>query len=366
MTKKFRNAVRLALLLLGATVIFVALLSLYACARMGGLPEPQEYNQKYAAMPNFKDGKFVNTEPAAVDMSRGGKPNMLRFLFEGNDVPEIPMQRLSPSDFAAVPDRQLSIRWLGHSMLMVEMDETRFLTDPVFGNAAPIPFAVRRYTPAPIAREELPPLDFVIISHDHYDHLEYDTVRYFRDRTEPFIVPLGVGERLKSWGIQPGRIHELNWGQSVTIKNLTVTATEARHFSGRSFSDRDRTLWASFAITGSQRFFFGADGGYGKHFKQIGNDFGSFDAAALEIDAWNIRWPNNHLFPDEVILATGDLNAKILLPIHWSVFNLAMHPYDESINKVKELAQTHKIPLRTPQIGEKVIIKAETNNVQAR
>ena len=230
------------------------------------------------------------------------------------------------------------------------------MTDPVFGNAAPLPGVVRRYCESPLSRDELPPLDFFIVSHDHYDHLEYKTIRFLRDTETHFIVPLGVGARLRGWGIAPERIHELNWDDSITFAGLKITALTSRHFSGRSGKDRNRTLWAAFLIEGGgKKIFFGADGGYGKHFREIGRKHGPFDLVCLEIDAWNERWPNNHMFPGEVIKAYQDLGGKTLLPIHWGVFDLAMHPWDESIRKVMEHARKAEIRIITPKMGEKTL-----------
>ncbi|MDX9982557.1 MAG: MBL fold metallo-hydrolase [Lentisphaeria bacterium] len=262
---------------------------------------------------------------------------------------------LDRDSFAAQPE-EFAVRWLGHSTLIFELAGVRFITDPVFGNAAPLPRAMQRYTPSPLARKDLPPLDFVLISHDHYDHLEYETIRFFRDRDVPFVVPLGVGARLRGWGIQPERIRELNWDESIVVNGIRITAQTARHFSGRTFRDRNTTLWSAYVLQGGGKsIFFGADGGYGTHFREIGAAFGPFDLICLEIDAWNERWPNTHLFPEEVIQAQQDLGGGPLLPIHWGVFDLAMHPWDESIRQVAGLATRAGAPLFAPRLGEKAI-----------
>lgn len=289
---------------------------------------------------------------------------MFRFLFKSPNAPDrvLPIVQLSPKDFAGKKD-DFSVRWLGHSSLLFELAGKRFMTDPVFGNAAPIPFVVRRYTENPLRIGELPELDFVVISHDHYDHLEYDFIRKIRFEKFPIIVPLGVGARLRSWGIASNRIRELGLHESAVIDNIKVTAVPARHFSGRSWSDRFQTLWVSYVIetlpekkSGKkpEKIFFGADTGYGRQFAQIGKKYGPFDLVCLEIDAWNENWPYNHMFPREMPLAFRDLKGKLFLPIHWGVFDLAMHKWDLSIGMILEEAKKNSIICLTPLMGEKV------------
>jgi L-ascorbate metabolism protein UlaG (beta-lactamase superfamily) len=327
-----------------------------ALTQMGELPDEAEQNA-YSQLPNYAGGVFVNPEPVTLKLKKKFMFfRSLRHVFRSENAPgkPLPSVKLDRRSFSEEPGA-FSVRWLGHSSLIFELGAVRFMTDPVFGNASPLGIAVRRYGPSPLPREELPKLDFVIISHDHYDHLEYDTIRFLRGRGTVFVTPLGVGARLRGWGVPAERINELNWGDSVTLSGVKITAQTARHFSGRSTKDRDKTLWASFVLEGGGRkIYFGADGGCGAHFKEIGDKFGPFDLTCLEIDAWNGRWPNNHLFPEEVIKANKDLRGSLLLPIHWGVFDLAMHPWDESINKVTALAKESGTPLLRPVMGEKV------------
>lgn len=332
---------------------------LTACSlhsEFGELPDETEC-KKFEPLSNFSNGQFHNRESVKMDVKKlAKKPGFFRFLLGSSNAPdvELPTVPLTGKSFAEKPG-EFNVVWLGHSMLIFELAGVRFLTDPVFGNAAPLPFVVRRYCDSPLPRRELPPLDFILITHDHYDHLEYPTIRFLRDSAVPFVVPLGVGARLRGWGIAPDRIHELNWNDSITLKGIRITALTSRHFSGRTFKDRNKTLWASFFFEGGgKKIYFGADGGYGKHFAEIGSKYGPFDLTCLEIDAWNERWPHNHMFPSEVIQAQKDLKGKRLLPIHWGVFDLAMHPWDESIEKVRSLAEGEKIPLLTPKMGERI------------
>lgn len=348
----------LSLLFLLAGFLFL-LIATVGCAsiEMGRAPSPDEL-QSFVGLDNYADGIFVNREPVVLRLKKGRPHRSIVRLFRKSQhapdqaLPAVPLKRNS---FAAEPDA-FSVRWLGHSTVIFELAGARFITDPVFGNAAPLPRAMQRYTPSPLARKDLPPLDFVLISHDHYDHLEYETIRFFRDRDVPFVVPLGVGARLRGWGIPPERIRELNWEQSITVGGVRITAQTARHFSGRTFRDRNTTLWNAYVLQGGGKsVFFGADGGYGAHFREIGAAFGPFDLICLEIDTWNELWPNTHLFPEEVIQAQQDLGGGPLLPIHWGVFDLAMHPWDESIRQVAEHASRAGAPLFTPRLGEKAI-----------
>lgn len=345
-----------ALLLAGLIALLCILTACALHSQFGALPEEAEI-RRFQTLPNYSNGQFHNLESVHMNVKKlARKPGFFRFLLDSSNAPEseLPAVRLTRNSFASKPG-EFNVTWLGHSMLIVELAGRRFLTDPVFGNAAPVPFVVRRYCDSPLPREELPPLDFILISHDHYDHLEYATIRFFRNSDVPFVVPLGVGAILRGWGIAPERIRELNWNDSIMLNEIRITALTNRHFSGRRLGNRNQTLWASFLFEGGgKKIYFGADGGYGKHFREIGTRYGPFDLTCLEIDAWNERWPHNHLFPDEVIQAQMDLRGKRLLPIHWGVFDLAMHPWDESIGKVRSLAEQKRLLLLTPKMGERI------------
>ncbi len=349
-----RKKLKMALYILGGLLLLILLivggLWLRAKTRMGQLPP----ENAFAGRPNYQEGHFVNPEPLVHNIRRAGRrPSFFRHLFYSGHTPKVELPSVKP-DFPEKP-APFALYWFGHSSLIFELGGARFATDPVFGNAAPLPWVVGRYCESPVKRSEIPPLEFVIITHDHYDHLEYETIRSFVKRKEPFVTPLGVGARLRGWGIAPERIHELGWGDSVTLAGVTITLEPSRHFSGRRFDDRDRTLWGSYIIEGGGRkIYHGADGGHGSHVKAIGDKYGPFDLVLLEIDAWNENWPNSHLFPADVILSFRELQGKRLLPVHWGVFDLAMHPWDESIREVTRLAEETAVPLVTPRMGERI------------
>ena len=326
----------------------------YIMTRFGALPAATEYAawEKYET---FREDRFHNLEANDFVAKKAvRKSGFLKFLFKSKNAPSFQIPQKQDRHDSSTPLKDaFSVYWLGHSSLIFELGDTRFMTDPVFGNAAPVPGIVTRYCEPPIRRSELPPLDFIIVSHDHYDHLEYDTIRALRHTDIIFVTPLGVGARLRSFGIKPENIRELYWYESTQIGNTTITATPGRHFSGRTLKDRFKTLWAGWVIeNGGRKIFFGGDSGYGKHFKDIGKKFGPFDLVCLEIDAWNENWKNNHMFPHEFPVAAKELNAKLAMPIHWAVFDLAMHPWRDSITMVSAEAEKAGLPLFTPMMGE--------------
>jgi len=234
--------------------------------------------------------------------------------------------------------RDATVTWIGHSTLLVQLDGVTFLTDPVWSHRLG-PFGglvgVARYTPPPMRLEDLPRIDFVLISHDHYDHLDEPTVRRLARLYDPrFIVPIGVKDWLADRGIT--NAVELDWGESVTVKGLTVVCTPAQHGSGRTVADQGRRLWSSWAVLGSQRFYFAGDTGYYHHFKEIGDALGPFDLAALPIGSYTPREIARpvHMSPEDALQAWTDLRAARFLGVHWGTYGLAREPYDEPPRRI--------------------------------
>ncbi|MDR3220526.1 MAG: MBL fold metallo-hydrolase [Candidatus Accumulibacter sp.] len=336
-------------------------LAVSACTALGHSPRAED-EAAYRHLTYFREGRFQSPEevPHYPDRETGPGPSgWSRFLLPNRNAPEFPLRQvaLTASSFPANP-AGLAVYWLGHASLIIEFEGKRLAVDPVFGNAAPAPGIVRRFGDAPIDRDDLPALDYVLITHDHYDHLEYATMRALRKRAATrFIVPLGVGAHLREWGIPSDRISEIGWGEAFEQNGLAVASERTIHFSGRTFGNRNATLWTSYAIKGRKyRLFVCGDSGYGGHFKEAGAKHGPFDLAFIEIDGWNPGWPKTHMFPEEVIRAYRDLNARALLPVHWGVFDLARHPWDESIGMIADLAsQAGDVVLLTPLMGEKLV-----------
>ncbi|MGC1782728.1 MAG: MBL fold metallo-hydrolase [Acidobacteriaceae bacterium] len=312
-----------------------------------------------ALSPARKQGReFLNPVPTIVT-----RPGMLfhmlrRWMTEGRRGE--PKQALGPfrtdvNCYTRPPLYGLRTTWMGHSSLLIEIDGSRILTDPVWSDRASfVPFAgPKRFYAPPLALADLPPLDAVLLSHDHYDHLDRATIQHLTGINARFVCSLGVGRYLESWGVSRGQITELNWGDSTSLENgCRITAAPARHFSGRSLWNRNETLWSSFVIcSGLHNIFFGADSGPFPGFRQIGDAYGPFDLTMLEIGAYDADWPDIHMGPDHAAEAYLNLRGKLLLPIHWGLFNLAFHPWREPVERLMDLAKRKNIPLVLPKPG---------------
>lgn len=368
--KKVKKVLIILVITLAILLLPVVVIGVRASIETGHSPTAAEL-ERYADLAYFKDGRFQSPEPTPSypDRVRGGGKGYgwLRFILTGNEhAPKNPLpQVLLKRDSFGQPHESLAAYWLGHSSLIIELEGKRILVDPVFDNAAPVPFVVRRFVESPITRAELPTIDIVLITHDHYDHLEYATMRHLAGGGAIFVVPLGVGGHLKRWGVDEGRIVELGWGEAYGNDTLKIYAERTIHYAGRTFAARNQTLWACYAIIGAKnRVFISGDSGYGDHFKAIGNKYGAFDFAFIEIDGWNPGWPKTHMFPEEVLQTYKDINARAFVPVHWGVFDLAIHAWDESIKMVDQLVKDDQnITMITPLMGQKFILH-ETNTTK--
>ncbi|MDJ0810576.1 MAG: MBL fold metallo-hydrolase [Desulfobacterales bacterium] len=278
------------------------------------------------------------------------------FLFTANDrTPSaaLPYTRVDLSSFNSTHDDQLSVTWLGHSSLMINIDGYRLLTDPVFEKRVSLVGPTRFNGEVPLDIDQLPPIDAVIISHDHYDHLNKYSVRQLNARSQRFIVPRAVGARLMKWGVPETKIVELDWWQEYHLDaNLMVAATPAQHFSGRGLTDRNRTLLASWVIAAPRhKIFFSGDSGYFSGFKQIGAVYGPFDMTFIECGAYNEAWADVHMFPEQTVQAHRDLGGKVLHPIHWGTFNLALHPWYEPMERLAAAARAAGVQTAIPMVG---------------
>lgn len=307
--------------------------------------------------PQFLDGRFSN---AVARPERGfweGVGLWWSFLFSkpAGTVPDraIPLQAMSRAAVLAAPDR--SVWRLGHSSLLLKLDHKFWLTDPVFSErASPLQwFGPQRWHSPPISLAELPPIEAVILSHDHYDHLDHAAIMALQGKVKHFIAPLGVGARLIDWGVSESKVQELDWWQQTTVGGVHLTATPAQHFSGRGLGDSNQTLWASWVIRGQGfNLFFSGDSGYFAGFKEIGQRFGPFDVAFVETGAYDKRWEYVHMLPNQTVQAFHDLRGKWLLPIHNGTFDLAMHPWNDPMQQISQLASEQHIALATPMMGE--------------
>ncbi|HEY8970633.1 MAG TPA: MBL fold metallo-hydrolase, partial [Puia sp.] len=252
-----------------------------------------------------------------------------------------------------------TIVWFGHSSYFIKLAGLTVLVDPVFcGYASPFPFSTKAFPGTDVyGVDDLPEIDMVVITHDHYDHLDYKTMQRLATKGRHFYTSLGVGSHLEYWGIAASKITELDWWEEVAVENGgMLTAAPARHFSGRGFQ-RGKTLWSSFVLrAGGYSLFLGGDSGYGPHFKIIGERFGPMDLAILECGQYGKDWPAIHMLPEECVVAAGELGAGVLLPVHWGKFSLSLHPWDEPVRRVVRASVAAGIAFATPMIGEPVVI----------
>jgi L-ascorbate metabolism protein UlaG (beta-lactamase superfamily) len=317
--------------------------------------------------PGHDGRKYLNVLPTRLDPSSGYATLLRRYLFEKSE--RAPRRPLGPfrADAAAlaapVPAAALRATWLGHSTVLLEVAGRRFLTDPVWSQRASPSSLVgpKRFFAPPLALADVPPLDGIILSHDHYDHLDPAAIRALTGRTARFYCPLGVGAHLRRWGVPAAKISELTWWEEVAVApDFKLTATPARHFSGRGLG-RDGTLWASWVLQGPQhRVFFGGDSGpFDEAFRQIGERFGPFDLVMLEIGAADAEWADIHLGPDEALRAHQLLGGGPLLPLHWGTFNLALHAWRQPVERLLEAAAP-TVPLLLPAPGQRVEVAQGT------
>ncbi|WP_193044171.1 MBL fold metallo-hydrolase [Mycolicibacterium baixiangningiae] len=323
---------------------------------------PAEIHPVATRSPNYRDGAFVNREPAAtMSLDAEQRRLLMRELVTRRDgsrpAGPIPIVTPTSTDGEAAG---LAAYWHGHSSALIEVDGYRVLTDPIWSDRCSPSRAVgpQRLHEPPLPLEQLPAVDAVLISHDHYDHLDIDTILGLaRTQRAPFCVPLGVGAHLRKWGISEERIVELDWNESHRIGDLRLVCTPARHFSGRLFT-RNTTLWSSWAISGPQhRVFFGGDTGYTTAFAEIGSEYGPFDLTLLPVGAYHPAWPDIHMNPEEAVRAHRDMTdagGGVLLPVHWGTFRLAPHPWAEPVERLLAAAGSADVRVVVPKPGQRV------------
>ena len=319
--------------------------------------------ERVGRSPQFHDGAFRNVAKA-TPMPPGTMRKALRDMALGKDKDlrrppgVIPLVAAVARHDTTGPDSTgMHVTWYGHSSALVELDGARVLFDPVWGErVSPSTFAgPRRLHPVPVPLTDLPAVDAIVISHDHYDHLDLPSVlTLLRTQTAPFVVPLGVGAHLERWRVPAERIIELDWSESVELAGLRLVATPAQHFSGRLFR-RDGTLWTSWAVLGpTRRVFYTGDSGYFDGYARIGEEFGPFDVSLVQIGAYGPGWPDIHMTPEEGVEAHVDLRAGLLIPVHWATFNLSLHPWTEPADRLWLEAKERDIRLAVPRPGERI------------
>lgn len=349
-------------IILAAVVVGGVVISTDNLSQFGSNPAGTRLERIHRS-PNFDGNIFVNSVDTNLTFEFSHITDMLgRSIFgKTSRVPkaEIPVRRLDKSAFDDTPENGLRITSMGHSTLLIEIDGKRILTDPIWSErcSPSTLFGPVRFHSPPIPLDELPQIDIVLISHDHYDHLDKETVISLSKTGTLFVVPLGVGSHLENWKIDPSQIVELDWWESfkASDKGINFTATPARHFSGRGLTNRYSTLWASWVIISpNHRVYFSGDTGPFPGFSEIGEKFGPFDVTLIKIAAYDRAWPEVHINPEQAVDAHIALKGKLLIPIHWGTFNLAYHDWFEPANRVVEAAEKNAIRLAIPRFGEMV------------
>ncbi len=311
------------------------------------------------ASENFRDGKFHNLTETPTGISGNKLGSIYRILFQsGKFSPKetIKAHRINPAYAVSNTEGQLQAVWLGHASVMLKYDNLKIITDPVFSErVSPFSFmGPKRFSDInPIEGTDMGFIDAVIISHNHYDHLDEKAVKALKDRVGMFVVPLGVGEYLKEWGVDPLHIVELDWFGSLSMPDMKITATPAQHRSGRGYFDGNKTFWASWVIElGGKRVYFSGDSGYTDIFGNIGQTYGPFDLALMDIGAYNSKWPYSHMTPEQAVQASVELGAGLVLPIHWGTFTLSEFHWKEPADRFTAEAEKSGLKYVVPEIGQ--------------
>ncbi len=346
--------------LIVAAVLAIAVVIAYKLytsqEKFGAMPAGVRLTKIQAAV-NYSKGEF-NNQSHTPPFTEGGNMLKVSYYFfltsRKNTIPPAPMPS-KKTDLKALNANNDCLVWFGHSSYYLQVNGLKLLVDPVFsGNVSPLKNSVPAFKGTDVYTvDEIPELDYLIITHDHWDHLDYDTVKKFIKRgVKNIVTSLGTGAHLEHWGYPASQIHEGNWGDTITFPDAKFHFTPARHFSGRSFK-RNAAVWTSIVLeTGDRKIFIGGDSGYDHHFKTIGDKYGPFDLAILECGQYNKYWKHIHMMPEEVVEAANDLKAKTLLPLHWGKFALSLHDWDEPIRRVTAAARQKQQQIVHPMIGE--------------
>ena len=329
----------------------------------------KERKARIQSSPQSQDGTFVNPNGVSIKLFSQESWDITKEYIFGKRIDpkppiDLPSHPLHMEQWEDHPAEQFSFSWLGHSSILIAMENQRILVDPVLDERAS-PFSwygPKRFHPSPVTAEELPGIDVVLITHDHYDHLEKSTIVTINEKVGRFIVPLGIGALLEDWGINPSKITELDWWETYSSGSLEFHATPAVHYASRGLFDGNQRLWCSWSLVGKEkRVFISGDSGYFDEFKNIGKRLGPFDVTFLKIGASNDKgsWRKLHMTPEEAGQQHLDLKGRLLVPLHWATFDLGLHPWYEPIERLLPFAEQKSITLITPEVGEKINLRGK-------
>ena len=358
--KKIFKMIGISIATLIGLIVIIVTLFLNFSPQFGKTPT-KEQKIEYAKLENYKNGKFTNKHLSPMNINYW---EVLKELTKKapnrNPNRDIIVEKIDSLNIENHSNEITHLTWFGHSAFLLEMDGKKILIDPMFSEVPtphPLPGPKRYSKELPIEIEKLPFIDAVILSHDHYDHLDYESIQKLKGKVGRYFTPLGLGNHLVKWGVTREKISELNWWGSIEFEDIELICTPARHFSGRGLFDRATTLWCSWVVKGNKdNIYFSGDSGYDTHFKEIGDKYGPFDISLMECGQYNEDWKLLHMMPEEAVQASVDLKSRLILPIHWGGFTLAFHDWTDPIERILIKASELNMPVTTPKIGEQIIV----------
>lgn len=334
-------------------ILLVVLLFLRLWPALGGRASKEDKQDYASRAENYKDGRFYND--GEFQIMRETEETDDKILSTKGTEPQTELPMKASSYYEELEEQEVRLTWFGHSALLLQMHGMNILIDPMFSErVSPVSFAgPKRFSPAPVEIQDLPHIDLLVISHDHYDHLDYQVIKAIDEKVEQYVVPLGVENHLERWGIDKSKIQNMAWWEEIVVNGLTIGCTPARHYSGRSLNDQYATLWASWVFKDEyHQIFESGDSGYGTHFQKIHEKYGDFDFVMIDCAQYDVRWPEVHMFPEEAIQAVQTLGAKTAMPIHWAAMSLANHAWDDSAERFVVAGEEAGQNIVTPYLGE--------------
>lgn len=344
-------------LIILVVLILISSLFIKLYIPFGGTPSSSDRENYKKRASNYKDGKFYNENDFQMIYKQTEK-NTYTSTKKTTPIESLPTKE--PLIIQEPNKEDLNITWLGHSTILMNINGMNILIDPVFSNyTSPVSFAgPTRYSQLPIDIKDLPKIDIIVISHDHYDHLDYKTIKLIDNKVDKYIVPLGVEKHLERWKVKSSKITNMAWWEEININGLLIGCTPARHYSSRTMLDKYNTLWASFVfINEKYKVFISGDSGYDEHFKKINKKYGNFDLSLIEAGQYDVKWKSTHMIPEQSVQAGIDLNSKVIMPIHNSSFILSSHPWDDPLERFALESERKNIKYITPMIGETINYK---------